>query len=204
MKLTQVKNHFRQNDPLIFQVLVKMKFQLLTSLEADRGIYFRKLCGEIISQQLAGKAAEAIFNRFVKLMPSVSFTPKEVLSVADQALRNVGLSWAKVKYIKDLADKVTRRLVKLDHLQTLADEAVVAELVKVKGIGPWTAEMFLIFTLGRENIFSHGDLGLRNALIKLYRLRRQPTVARVNKIVNRWHPYKSYGSLALWHSLDNR
>ena len=137
-------------------------------------------------------------------MPSVSFTPKAVLSVPDQALRDVGLSWAKVKYIKDLADKVTRRLVKLDHLQTLADEAVVAELVKGKGIGPWTAEMFLIFTLGRENIFSHGDLGLRNALIKLYRLRRQPTAARVNKIVNRWHPYKSYGSLALWHSLDNR
>lgn len=204
MKLTLIKKHFKLNDLVIFSIFEKMELKLLSPLKADSHIYFRKLCGEIISQQLAGKAAEAIFNRFVKLLPSDKFNPKQVLGVDGQAFRDAGLSWAKVKYIKDLADKVHRLEVKLDHLHKLEDEAVIGELTKVKGIGPWTAEMFLIFTLGRENVFSHGDLGLRNGLIKLYRLRRPPTVKRINQIVNRWQPYKSYGSLALWHSLDNR
>ena len=204
MKLVLIKKHFKDNDPIIFSIFEKMELKLLTPLKADSHIYFRKLCGEIISQQLAGKAAEAIFNRFIALLPSKMFTPKQVLSLADKKLRGAGLSWAKVKYIKDLADKVQRLEVKLDNLHHLEDELVIGELTKVKGIGPWTAEMFLIFTLGRENIFSHGDLGLRNGLIKLYRLRRPPTVKRINQIVNRWTPYKSYGSLALWFSLDNR
>ncbi len=204
MRLALIRKHFKLKDPVIFSVIEKMELKLLAPLEADSHIYFRKLCGEIISQQLAGKAAEAIFNRFVKLLPSQSFNPKQVLAIDGQAFRNAGLSWAKVKYIKDLAAKVNRLEVKLDRLHQLEDEEVISELTKVKGIGSWTAEMFLIFTLGRENIFSHGDLGLRNALIKLYRLRKSPDIAKVNRIVNRWHPYKSYGSLALWHSLDNR
>lgn len=204
MKLASIKKHFKLNDPVIFSIFEKMELKLLTPLKADSHIYFRKLCGEIISQQLAGFAAEAIFNRFIALIPKKGFTPKGILAVPDKTLRGAGLSWAKVKYIKDLADKVHRLEVRLDQLDKLEDEAVIGELTKVKGIGPWTAEMFLIFTLGRENIFSHGDLGLRNALIRLYRLRKSPSDTRVNRIVNRWQPYKSYGSLALWHSLDNR
>ena len=106
MKLVLIKKHFKDNDPIIFSIFEKMELKLLTPLKADSHIYFRKLCGEIISQQLAGKAAEAIFNRFIALLPSKMFTPKQVLSLADKKLRGAGLSWAKVKYIKDLADKV--------------------------------------------------------------------------------------------------
>jgi DNA-3-methyladenine glycosylase II len=137
-------------------------------------------------------------------MPTKKFTPRHVLKLKDQALRDVGLSWAKASYIKNLAEKVNNQEVRLEKLSKLDDEAVIAELVKVKGIGPWTAEMFLMFSLGREDVFSHGDLGLRNGLVKLYQLRKPPTIERANRIVNRWSPYKSYGSLALWHSLDNR
>src|SRR3972149_3205680 len=99
MKLALIKKHFKDNDPAIFSIFEKMELKLLIPLKADSHIYFQKLCGEIVSQQLAGKAAEAIFNRFVKLLPSASFNPKQVLAIDSQAFRDAGLSWAKVKYI---------------------------------------------------------------------------------------------------------
>jgi DNA-3-methyladenine glycosylase II len=204
MKHVKIKSHFQSVDPIISSAWGKMPPRILKPVSNDPLIYFQKLCDDIVSQQLAGSAATSIFNRFINLMPTKKFTPRHVLKLKDQSLRDVGLSWAKASYIKNLAEKVNNQEVRLEKLSKLDDEAVIAELVKVKGIGPWTAEMFLMFSLGREDVFSHGDLGLRNGLIKLYQLRKPPTIERANRIVNRWSPYKSYGSLALWHSLDNR
>jgi DNA-3-methyladenine glycosylase II len=113
--------------------------------------------------------------------------PKNILTFEDQAFRDVGLSWAKAKYIKDLAVKVQSGEVKIDNLDTLSNESVIDELIKVKGIGKWTAEMFLLFTLHRENIFSYGDLGLKNGFAKLYNI-ESPTPDQIAKIVDSWSP----------------
>lgn len=202
MKYSRIRTHFKQVDPIIYPIIDSINF-------ADRikprhpSQYFTNLCREIISQQLSGKAADAIEKKFVDIFPNQEVTPAAILGFSDQKLRNVGLSWAKVTYIKDLATKTIAHEIDMDNLHEMTDDEVVFELIKVKGIGQWTAEMFLIFTLGRENIFSHGDLGLRKAIHNLYQL-SELNVNKINSIVNKWSPYKTYGSLALWHSLDNR
>jgi len=129
--------------------------------------------------------------------------PKKLLKIKDQKLRDVGMSWGKVRYVKDLAIKHLGGEIDLSKLSSLSNEQVITELTKVKGIGPWTGEMFLMFTLRREDVFSFGDLGLKRGIEKLYNL-KEPTVAQIEKIIMPWSPYKTYGSIALWHSLDNR
>ncbi|OIN89385.1 hypothetical protein COW80_01955 [Candidatus Beckwithbacteria bacterium CG22_combo_CG10-13_8_21_14_all_01_47_9] len=140
--------------------------------------------------------ADVIFARFEKLFPKKQITPERLLKLTDQQIRDIDTSWAKVKYLKDLARQVNAKTVKLEQLDQLADEAVIKTLTKIKGVGPWTAEMFLIFTLKRENIFSFGDLGLNKAVGKLYGKKKTAAV------VKPWTPYQSFGAMALWHSLD--
>ncbi len=200
MSLRKIKSHFKTNDPIIFQQLQTMKLQVLVPPKSTHQ-FFKQLCRDIIAQQLAGKAAKAITVRFNTLLEN-RITPKRVLSFKDRDFRNVGLSWAKARYILDLADKVKTKQVKLSKLHLLENSLVIEELVKVKGIGPWTAEMFLIFTLAREDIFSHGDLGLNKGIQKLYGFNRKPTEKQINKIIKSWTPYKSYASLALWSSIN--
>lgn len=203
MALTDFKKvlkHFETVDPNVSLVLKSVN---LAEWFEERGVedHYEHLSRNIIYQQLAGKAASTIYSRFTKLVGEI--IPENVLARADQELRDVGLSWAKVKYVKDLASKVLSKEVILDNLDTLDDESVIVELTKVKGIGRWTAEMFLIFTLHRENIFSYGDLGLKNGFAKLYGV-DSPTVKQIEKVVNKWTPFKSYGAISLWHYLDNR
>lgn len=202
MKIQTIKQHFKENDSIIYTVISAMELTPLKRTEEPEN-YFQKLCREIISQQLAGKAAEAIRTRFYELFDNEPFTPKDVLLFSEQELRNVGMSWAKARYIRDLAQKVEDNEIRLDNLQDLEDDDVINELVKVKGIGNWTAEMFLIFTLGRENVFSYGDLGLIKGMQGLYGFRKKPTREKIGRIIEKWHPYKSYGCLALWHSIDS-
>lgn len=194
-----VQKHYSQVDPVIANVLPSINW---SDWFEDRpsSDNFYNLTRNIVYQQLAGKAASTIFARFEKLVTDI--TPLRVLAIEDQKLRDVGLSWAKVRYVKDLASKVNSGEVSLVDLNDLDNEAVISELIKVKGIGRWTAEMFLLFTLHRENIFSYGDLGLKNGLAKLYKIDITKT-DEITNIVNRWAPYESYGSIALWHSLDN-
>ena len=111
------------------------------------------------------------------------------------------MSWAKAYSLHDLADKVIKKEIHLKGLATMDEEAAIAELTKVKGIGRWTAEMFLMFTLGREDIFSFGDLGLQNGFKHLY---GKKTPKQMEKIIAQWTPYRSYGSLALWHAQDSK
>jgi 3-methyladenine DNA glycosylase/8-oxoguanine DNA glycosylase len=132
---------------------------------------------------------------------SISFTPQAVLSLSDQAMREVGMSWAKVSYVKNIARAFDEGQVDAIHLHSWTDEIVIEHLTQIKGVGRWTAEMFLMFTLGREDVFSFGDLGLKRGLEKLYGL-DNPKKELIEKIVAPWSPYKSYGSFALWQSLE--
>lgn len=117
-------------------------------------------------------------------------------------MRSVGLSGQKARYIQDLAQKVTNKELVLEKLNMLENEEIINELVKVKGVGRWTAEMFLMFALRREDIFSYGDLGLRKAIQKLYGLKKEPTQKQAEKIAKNWIPYRTYACRILWKSLS--
>lgn len=185
-------------------VLAGMEWQLLEPAEKDTRGYFGCLCREIISQQLGSSAARAIVARFRLLFPRGWATPGRVLEVSEDALRATGMSWAKARSLRDLAVRVAAREIDFKKFPFADDEAVIADLVKVKGIGRWTAEMFLIFTLGREDVFSFGDFALRKSLKHLYGARKTRTQKAAEYIVRRWSPYRSYGCLALWHKADNQ
>lgn len=157
-----------------------------------KSMYFEDLVDAICSQQLSGKAAKTIFNRVKKLL--VKITPENIISKTDQELRDCGLSWQKVSYIKDLASKTASDELRVTSLNKLSDEEVITELVKVKGIGRWTAEMFLMFSLARPDVLPKDDLGINKALKNL----------KINtKDTAKWRPYRTVASWYLWRSLDN-
>jgi len=197
----RIRRHFKRVDPRIHAILEDMTLEPLKSARGTNG-YFLKLCRDIIYQQLAGKAAAAIHRRFIELFPSRNPSPDEVLKVPPKTLRACGLSEQKVRYLCDLAEKASKKELAFHTFRALGDEAIIAELTKVKGIGRWTAEMFLIFTLGREDVFSFGDLGLAKGLEMLYGKRRVNSERKVRDITERWAPYRSYGSFAVWYVKD--
>lgn len=198
-----IKSHFKKADSAIYRVLKGMTLELLPHAPSPEK-YFSTLCREIITQQLGTGAARAINGRFLGLFSDQEVTPERILTFTEQNLRNVGMSWAKARYILDLARKTNDGALDFTNLHTLDDEGVIGELTKVKGIGRWTAEMFLIFTLGREDIFSHGDLGLKRGIKLLYGFPEVPKKEEIEQIISVWSPYKSYASIALWESLDNK
>lgn len=192
--------HFKKADPILHSLIQKLSIdQIKPSSDL-----FRSLCREIIGQQLAGKAAEAICTRFMKLFPKGKVTARKLLLLPDDAVRSAGTSWAKVRSLKDLAKNVVEKNLHLPSLTNLSNDDVVKELVKVKGIGPWTAEMFLMFSLAREDIFSYGDLGLQNAIQKLYKLPHKPTQKQLQILSKKWSPYRTFACLLLWESLDTK
>lgn len=200
--MEKIIEHFKKVDPVLHSVMVKIG--ILEKIEVrNPGEYFKSLCSEIVGQQLSGKAADTIFGRFERLFPKKRITPESVMKIPDKKMREAGMSWSKVAFIKDLAKKVISKELQLEKLKELSDDAVLQEVMKVKGIGPWTAEMFLMFTLQREDVFSHGDLGLRKAIKKLYKFKKDPTKKQIEKIVARWTPYKTYASRILWRSLES-
>lgn len=203
-KYSQILNHFKKRDPKIHEVMKTIDFnkRLNPDRKAGQKInYFSSLCREIVGQQLSGKAADTIHKRFMDLFLGKEFSPKNILEIDDKKLRASGMSWAKVRYVKDLAQKAESGELDLDQLHKFKDVEVVEKLTTIKGIGAWTAEMFLIFTLGREDVFSFGDLGLKKGIGKIYGV-KNPTKIKIEKIISKWAPYKTYGSIALWHSLD--
>lgn len=165
--------------------------------------YFHRLTREIVGQQLSVKVANVIYKRFETLFNNLPISPEQIIEIDGQKLRDIGMSWGKVKYVKDLAQKAKDGELAFEKLPEMTSEEIIAELTKVKGIGKWTAEMFLIFNLGREDVFSFGDLGLRRAIEKIYTLEKDTHFKNFESIVEKWRPYRSYASLALWHSLDN-
>lgn len=169
--------------------------------------YYSALVESIISQQLSVKAAATIQRRFNELFGDDSTTPspEKIVTKSTEELRAVGLSRPKAGYIQDLAVKVIDGTIRFDHLSELSNEAVVAELTQVKGIGEWTVHMFLMFCMGRLDILPTGDLGIRNGIKKLYGFEGVPTPQEVKIIADRhnWHPYESVASWYIWQSLDN-
>ncbi|MCK5255547.1 MAG: DNA-3-methyladenine glycosylase 2 family protein, partial [Deltaproteobacteria bacterium] len=196
MKTNKILSHFKKVDPVLYSIAKEVgPVEDFTVRESSD--YFRSLCREIVGQQLSGKVANVIFDRFVKLFPKQEVTPENILKIPDEDIRNVGMSWSKVKFVKDLAQKVIDGTLDVANLNKLNDQQVMEQLMQVKGIGPWTAEMFLMFTLGREDIFSAGDLGLKNAIIKLYNLEK-PSQEEILAISKEWSPYRTYASRVLW------
>jgi len=164
---------------------------------------FVALVEAIISQQLSVKAADTIFGRLVAICPRRSITPKAIFSTSERVLRSVGLSRQKISYLKDLAGRWIAGEIRPKEFHPLPDEEIIARLVAVKGIGRWTAEMFLIFALNRTDVLPVDDLGLKKAIRRAYRLRKIPSPDRIRKIAEPWRPYRSIATWYLWKSLNN-
>jgi len=200
----KARNHLKKVDPVLGNVIEAVTLPMRRRPK-DR---FYALVRAIIRQQLSGKAADAIERKFIEICGGgkgrSSFpTASEMLKIPDEKMRRAGLSYGKVSYIKNLARAVHARELDLNAIHKLSNEAAIESLVKIKGIGRWTAEMFLMFTLGRPDIFSYGDLGLKNAMVKLYKLREVPSGKRAEEISKKWSPHRTLACLYLWASLNN-
>ncbi len=164
---------------------------------------FRALVSAIISQQLSTKAAATIKAR-LETLAGGRLTPERVSAIDDVELRGAGLSRQKIAYLRDLCDRVTGGRLTLDDLAAMTDEEVVVALTSVKGIGRWTAEMFLMFRLHRPDVLPLGDLGIVKAVQRAYGMRKVPSPERLTKLGEQWRPYRSVACWYLWASLDNK
>ena len=163
---------------------------------------FPSLIETIIGQQLSVKVADILTLRFQALLQGRPATAVTVLSLSDEALRACGISFSKIGYIKGICAAVLAGELRFENLAEISDVAVMAELIKLKGIGQWTAEMFLIFSLQRPDVFSVGDLGLRTAVARLYGLDRQDLIG-IKTLAQGWSPFRSLACMYLWKVLDN-
>jgi DNA-3-methyladenine glycosylase II len=191
-------SHLRKSDPLLAAVIDRIGPCRIEYLEPQ----FSTLVKSIVYQQLSGKVASIIFERFLQLLPRQKLTPATVLLLSVADLRSAGLSNAKAAYILDLAEKTQARAVKFHELPALSDEQVIASLTQVKGVGVWTAHMFLIFALQRPDVLPVGDLGVRSAIKKVYGLDALPGPAEVERIAASWRPFCSVATWYLWRSLE--
>ena len=165
---------------------------------------FESLLKSIIYQQLSGKSANAIYNRFIDHYNGKVPQAEQIIATSNDIFRTkIGLSFRKIEYIKDLSLRISTKKLDLSNLSTMTDDEIIAELIKVKGIGRWTAEMFLIFSLGRQDVMPLGDLGVRKAIQKLYNLANLPDSEYILKISSSWKPYRSIATWYLWKSLAN-
>ena len=172
--------------------------------EERRGDAYGALLRSIVGQQLSTKAARTIYGRMLELFDGHAPTPEQLLAADPDAIRAAGLSRPKINYLRDLAQHVEDGELELDRLDELSDEKIIEELTAVKGIGEWSAHMFLMFHLGRPDVLPVGDQGIRNAVKTQYRLRKLPDAKRLEKLARRWRPYRTLACLYLWSSLDNQ
>jgi len=163
---------------------------------------FSTLVRSIVYQQLSGKVASVILQRLIDALPGGEMTPQNILRLRPDRMRKLGLSRAKTEYIRDLARRTAKGEVVFDSLPGLDDNAVIEHLTRVKGIGVWTAHMFLMFALQRPNVLPVGDLGVRSAIRKAYGLEALPTAREIEQLAQPWHPYCSVAAWYLWRSLD--
>lgn len=162
---------------------------------------YESLVEAIITQQLSGKAADSISKKFRAIYGRFP-KPADVLKTSDAKLRKIGLSYMKISYIKDLSFRIESKQLRLASMKKLSDEQVIAELTLIKGIGRWTAEMFLIFSLGRQDVLPVGDLGLKKGIQRLYSMKELPEKEQMEKIAEKWRPYRSVATWYLWRSLN--
>jgi DNA-3-methyladenine glycosylase II len=197
---TRARRHLARRDPVLRDLMRALGACGLAARQHTNT--FKAIARAIVGQQLSAKAAATIFSRFEALYDSFP-TPSEVLATPDDRLRGVGLSSQKLGYLRDLCKHIEERHLPLDALDRMDDEAVIEALTQVKGVGRWTAEMFLIFRLQRPDVLPVGDLGIVNAVKRAYKLRKAPSPDRLRRIGEAWRPYRSVACWYLWASLNN-
>ncbi len=200
-ELRKAANHLKANDPALVNIISSTglaKFEPHTD-------YYAALVNSIIGQQLSVKAASTIKQRFRDLFDGDLPTPEAILSKSVEELRAVGLSGAKVSYVRDLAEHIIDGRIHFKQLDRQTNQQIITDLTDVKGIGEWTVHMFLMFCMGRLDILPTGDLGIRNGVRALYGFEQTPTPLQVAEIAKKhnWHPYESVASWYVWRSLDN-
>ena len=200
-ELQKAADHLSKQDPQLAPVIARFG---LCAVEPHTD-YYRELVDSIISQQLSIKASATIVKRFVALFGDTFPTPEQILERDIDELRAVGMSRSKASYVLDLATHILDNKLQPEKLPALSNEEVIRELTAVKGIGEWTAHMFLIFSLGRLDVLATGDLGVRMAMKRLYGLPDAPKPDEMRAIADKfnWHPYESIACWYLWKSLDN-
>jgi 3-methyladenine DNA glycosylase/8-oxoguanine DNA glycosylase len=190
--------HLRRADPVMRSIVKSVGPVGLKP--GSRGDNFTTIARAIVGQQLSAKAAETIWQRLIALHPNGKrLRPEEIVEATEQAMRGAGLSNAKMVYLKDLASRVASGELRLDRLSRMDDDRIIEKLTAVKGIGRWTAEMFLIFKLGRPDVWPVDDLGIRNAVKRSYGL--DPTKDNMDRVAEPWRPWRSVASWYLWRSL---
>jgi DNA-3-methyladenine glycosylase II len=190
-------SHLKRSDPVLAAIIGRVGEYSIRFREPD----FETLVKSIVSQQLSGRVATVIFGRLLDAVGG-KMTPASILKLRPSRMRSLGLSGSKTAYIRDLARHTRDGTVVFEELAALPDEEVIARLTKVKGIGVWTAHMFLMFALRRHNVLPTGDLGIRNAIRKAYALEEMPLPKDVETMAAKWHPYCTVASWYLWRSLD--
>ena len=193
------KKHLKDNDPVIRDLINSYPFSLIVN---DN--YIEALIKTIIDQQLNVKVADLIYNRFKKLFKDQT-SYLEILNMDDLLLRNIGLSYSKVSYLKDLILKIRDQEIDFKSISKLSNQEVINELTKIKGIGIWSAQMFLIFSLARSDVLPAGDQGIKRAIQINYGLKTKPRDQEIEELSFKfnWNPYQSVASLYLWKSLKN-
>jgi DNA-3-methyladenine glycosylase II len=199
--LRRAVTHLKRADPRLAAVIERVG-PCRFAARAE-GTHFEAVARAIVFQQLSGKAAGTIHKRFHGLFGDRAPEPGELLAVPDEDLRAVGLSRQKIGYLRDLAERVASGDVPLEHIETLDDEAAIAALTRVKGVGRWTAQMFLMFRLGRPDVLPELDLGVQKGIQRAYGRRALPTPKDVLRIGTPWAPWRSVASWYLWRSLEN-
>lgn len=224
----RAQRFLRRRDPVLGAIIAQQGACGLASGQREHGL--QAIIESIVWQQLSGKAAATIFRRFLAVFPAGRPLPmaaaasanapasldvarkngvgrfptaQEILALSPEALRQVGLSGQKVTYVRDVCQRVLSGRLDLDRLDTLTDSEVIQTLTEVKGIGRWSAEMFLMFRLQRPDVLPVGDLGIVKAIQRAYGLRKPPTVRKMLTLGQRWQPYRSVASWYLWASLEN-
>ncbi len=191
-------DHIRARDPVLGRVLENhgiFKFE-------PEGDLFEALVESILSQQLASPAASSIIRKVRALYPEGRLEAQAIYKTPARKLRAAGVSPQKLTYLRDLSKRVSRGSIDLEALRAMEDEDVIRILDEVRGVGPWTVQMLLIFTLGRPNVFPVDDLGVRKGVQQVYSLRELPKKAEMEKLAENWHPYKTVASLYLWRRKD--
>jgi DNA-3-methyladenine glycosylase II len=192
--------HLRKADPKLAAVIDAVG--PCTFAPAEHLAHFTAITRSIVFQQLSGKAASTIYNRFAALFDEDTPVAHQLIALSDEQLRAVGLSRQKIGYLRDLATRVHTGEVPIDKLHELSDDDIIAALTSVKGIGRWTAQMFLMFRRGRPDVLPDLDLGIQKGIQRAYRMRKLPTPKRVLEVGAKWAPHRTIASWYLWRSLD--
>ena len=199
LSIKKAVKYLMKSDPELIPLLDAFKIQDLQP-ETD---YFKSLTRSIVYQQLSGKAAKTISDRFISLYKDKSYpTPVDVINIDHEKLRSVGLSNSKAQYIKNIAHAFLDNPDTYDSLEKMDDQDIIDTLITIKGVGPWTAQMFLMFTLNRPDVFPVTDLGVQKGFKHYYKLSEMPTPGQMLKKSEQWAPYRTVVSLYFWRLLE--